>query len=261
LVVALLVGVAFFVVPFVEMLVIFAVGPRIGWDTTVTLLVLFSAAGAWLVKREGLGALRRIQNGLQAGRMPTSHMVDGFLVLLSGALLLCPGFVTSALGILLILPPVRSRANRLAGDAIRTRVSRRIRTVGARLNDDPVGSGPGTFAGPASNGARPNGARANTAGPHGAGTNGARPNGARPNGARPNPAGATGQGYAGGSAGAASANQRRAYRRPDEAEPDLTGDGVWGARVRRGPVDDLDVIDLDGEEIVFGQGELGPSGF
>jgi UPF0716 protein FxsA len=263
--VALLLGVAFFVVPFVEMIVIFAIGPRIGWDTTVTLLVLFSAAGAWLVKREGLDTWRRIQNGLQAGRMPTTDVVDGFLVLVGGALLLCPGFVTSAVGILLILPPIRAMANGVAGDAIRTRVKRRIRTVGSRLNDEPMAPrsqarshAPHNGAGPTA-GAWASSAHADAASPYAAQAGGSGPNGMGSNGMGPNGTGHNG------AAGSDSpfGTPHRAYRRPDETEPEpeTAGSDVWGARVRRGPVEDFDVIDVDGEEIVFGQGELGPSGF
>ena len=83
-------GVAFFAVPFIEILVIIEIGTRIGWDTTVTMLVVLSAGGAWLVKREGFDSWRRVQTGLNQGRMPTSDVVDAFLVLTAGVLLLCP---------------------------------------------------------------------------------------------------------------------------------------------------------------------------
>jgi UPF0716 protein FxsA len=246
--VALLLGVAFFFVPFVEMVVIFAIGPRIGWDTTLTLLVLFSAAGAWLVKREGLDTWRRVQDGLNAGRMPTTDVVDGFLVLMSGILLLCPGFVTSTLGILLLLPPVRALARGVAGDAIRTRVSRRIRTVGSRLNDDPISRTQprGGAGGPRTTNGAAGAAGAQFATGTAAGGTAAGPFAS--SGARPSGGGAPGSG-----------DPHRAYRRPDEHAPE--SERVWGARVRNGRSEDFDVIDLDGEEIVFGQGELGPSGF
>ena len=184
--------------------------------------------------------------------MPTSHVVDGFLVLVAGALLLCPGFVTSAMGVILLLPPVRSFANGVAGDAIRTRVSRRIRTVGSRLADDPVQGAPRTHGGPGptTNHSRPNATFSNGGPPRGS-TNGSHSTGPR-NGGTP---------FGDPGPGSADANQQRAYRRPDEAETEPSAAGVWNANTRRGPVDDLDVIDLDGEEIVFGQGELGPSGF
>src|SRR5688572_30775612 len=65
-------------------------------------------AGAWLVKREGLGMAARVQRELTAGRVPTNALADGFLLMFAGALLLIPGFLTDVVGILLLLPPVRA---------------------------------------------------------------------------------------------------------------------------------------------------------
>jgi UPF0716 protein FxsA len=218
--VAVLLGVLFFFVPLIEIFVILKISVVLGPVPTLACLVLLSAAGAWLVKREGLDSFRRIQTGLRQGRMPTVDVVDGFLVLLAGALLLTPGFVTSVLGLMLALPPIRAFTGERVADMIRKRVSKRIRDVGSRLADDPIAQANGSAMGD----------HART-GPMGNGS-------AQANGA------GTQQG-------------ERAYRRPGEPNPDDAK--VWGARVRDHDEADLDVIDVDGEEIVFGQGELGPT--
>jgi len=96
------------VVPIAELYVIIQVGQSIGALQTVALLILVSMVGAWLVKREGLGLAARVQREVSAGRVPTDALADGFLVLLAGALLLTPGFLTDIVGILLLLPPVRA---------------------------------------------------------------------------------------------------------------------------------------------------------
>lgn len=98
----------FLAVPFVELYVIIQVGHAIGALNTIALLVLVSAAGAWLVKREGTGVLRRAQAKVNAGAVPGKELVDGVLILLAGALLLTPGFLSDVVGILLLLPPVRA---------------------------------------------------------------------------------------------------------------------------------------------------------
>lgn len=103
---------AFLVVPIAELAVIIAVGSEIGVLNTVALLIVVSVVGAWLAKREGLGVLRRIQAQLDAGRMPGAELVDGFLVLFAGALLLTPGFLTDCLAVALLLPPVRAVVRR-----------------------------------------------------------------------------------------------------------------------------------------------------
>lgn len=109
-------AVLFLVVPFVELFVLLQVGQAIGVVDTIVLLVVVSVVGAWLVKREGLGVLRRAQERVAAGTVPGRELVDGILILFAGALLLTPGFVTDVVGILLLLPPVRAA---LRGSTVR----------------------------------------------------------------------------------------------------------------------------------------------
>ena len=106
-VVALLV-VLFIALPIVELAVIIQVGQAIGVLNTIAVLLLVSAIGAWLVKREGMAVWGRFQRQVQSGVVPSREMADGVLILVAGALLLSPGFVTDIFGILLLLPPVRA---------------------------------------------------------------------------------------------------------------------------------------------------------
>lgn len=125
---------AFVVVPFVELYVIIQVAHVIGALDTIALLVVVSAVGAWLVKREGLGVLRRVQQQVQGGAVPGNELVDGLLILFAGALLLTPGFVSDLLGILLLLPPVRFALRAVA----RRRLSHRVQLYGFdRLDQRP----------------------------------------------------------------------------------------------------------------------------
>lgn len=110
--------VLFIVTPLVEIYVLIQVGQVVGAVPTIAALVLISLAGAALVKREGLKAWSRLREALQQARLPAEEVVDGALVLLAGALLLTPGFVTDAIGLLFLLPPSRALVNR----AVRSRV-------------------------------------------------------------------------------------------------------------------------------------------
>jgi UPF0716 protein FxsA len=114
--------VLFVVVPFVELYVIIQIGQAIGTVDTIGLLVIVSAVGAWLVKRQGLGLLRRAQILMQQGKVPGREIVDGVLVLFAGALLLTPGFVTDLAGIALLLPPVRAAVRQVARRSLARRV-------------------------------------------------------------------------------------------------------------------------------------------
>jgi UPF0716 protein FxsA len=110
--------VLFIVVPLVELFVILQVGQLVGPYWTVAALLAISVAGAALVKREGTRAWSRFRDAIASTRLPAEEVTDGALVLLAGALLLTPGFVTDGVGFLLLLPPTRAVINR----ALRSRV-------------------------------------------------------------------------------------------------------------------------------------------
>lgn len=116
-----LLALLFLVVPFVELFLIIRVGEAIGAGATVGILVLISVVGAWLVKREGLGVLRRARARMRMGEVPGNELTDGVSILFAGALLLTPGFITDVLGILLLVPPVRAGLRRSAIRAYRRR--------------------------------------------------------------------------------------------------------------------------------------------
>ena len=97
----------FVVIPMVEIYVAVLVGHAIGALNTIGLLLLLSLAGVWLTKHEGLGVISRIRRQLEANQMPTNELIDGGLVLAGGIMLIAPGFVTDALGLLLLFPPTR----------------------------------------------------------------------------------------------------------------------------------------------------------
>jgi UPF0716 protein FxsA len=106
------------VVGVVEISVIIQVSQWIGFLNAVGLLLLVSLVGAWLVKRQGLGVMARIREQRSAGRIPTTEAFDGALILVAGVLLVIPGFVTDAFGLLLLFPPIRA--------VVRRFVSRRV---------------------------------------------------------------------------------------------------------------------------------------
>ena len=110
------------VVPIVEIATIIAVGKVIGGWQTLVLLLLESALGAWIVRREGAKAWRALTTALNTGQMPSRELADAALVLVGGTLLLSPGFVTDIFGFLLILPLTRP----LARVALETIVARRL---------------------------------------------------------------------------------------------------------------------------------------
>ena len=112
-----------------ELWVMIEVASQIGALNTVVLLVLMPIIGIWLVKRAGLGVLRRLRTTVDAGAIPHKEVVDGFLLLFAGLLLIIPGFITGAAGLLLLLPPVRAGVRALLFRSFRKRGSFALRIV------------------------------------------------------------------------------------------------------------------------------------
>lgn len=115
----------FVIIPIVELAVIIQVGQAIGVLNTVVLLLLVSFLGSWLVKREGMAVWRRFQDQVHSGVVPGKEIADGVMILLAGALLISPGFVTDVFGVLLLLPPVRA----VVRAALLRRTASRVRRI------------------------------------------------------------------------------------------------------------------------------------
>lgn len=124
-------AVVFFLVPFAEIFVIVKMSAVFGNVNTVLLMVVLSSAGAWLVKREGLDAWRKVTAGVRAGRIPTAHVIDSFVLMAAGVLLLTPGFITGVIGLLLTVPPVREVVGVVVTDRFKSRFARRHSVVDA----------------------------------------------------------------------------------------------------------------------------------
>jgi UPF0716 protein FxsA len=106
--IALIVLACFILVPLAEIAVLIEVGSWLGLGPTLALIVLTAVAGAWMLRRQGLAVLRRAQQQMQDGAAPVGEVFEGFCLVIAGALLLTPGFLTDAAGALLLLPPVRA---------------------------------------------------------------------------------------------------------------------------------------------------------
>ncbi len=132
----------FVVVPIVELWVIVEVAGSLGIVPTLALLLAISVAGSLLVRAQGLGVLRRARAMWAEGRVPTDDLLDGVLVLGAGALLLTPGFVTDAIGLLLLVPLVRRLTGSLTFGRIRQIL--RLPVAGAEF---VAGARPGGRAG------------------------------------------------------------------------------------------------------------------
>ncbi len=119
--------VLFIVVPVVELWLIIEIGSLIGVVPTIALLLADALLGSLLLRHQGRGAWRRFNAALAERRFPGREVADGLLIAVGGTLLLTPGFLTDAVGLVLLIPPSRALVRRL----LRGYFGRRFVVVGA----------------------------------------------------------------------------------------------------------------------------------
>ncbi|MGJ0483000.1 MAG: FxsA family protein [Methylomicrobium sp.] len=99
----------FLIVPFAEIYLLLTVGGIIGAFPTIALVVFTAVLGAWLLRQQGFQTLRRFQESLAQGNIPTYEIIEGPILLVGAALLLTPGFITDLLGFICLIPPLRRK--------------------------------------------------------------------------------------------------------------------------------------------------------
>lgn len=97
----------FVIIPLAEIYAFINVGGEIGVPQTLLLCVLTAALGGFIVRKQGLETLINAQKNLSSGEFPLNAIFDGLCIVVAGALLLTPGFVTDILGFSLLFPPFR----------------------------------------------------------------------------------------------------------------------------------------------------------
>jgi UPF0716 protein FxsA len=108
----LMMGVFLFLAIVIEIYVIVQVAQAIGGWETFGLLVLQALVGSWIIKIQGIASIRRIGRALDQRSTPGKELVDGFLLVMAGFLIMVPGFISTAFGVLLLLPPTRGVVRR-----------------------------------------------------------------------------------------------------------------------------------------------------
>lgn len=95
------------IVPALEIGLLVLSGQAFGLIPTVLLIITTGILGAYLAKKQGMETLRKAQQDMQYGQLPGDAIIDGLCILVGGVVLLTPGFITDAIGFLLLLPPTR----------------------------------------------------------------------------------------------------------------------------------------------------------
>ncbi len=81
---------------------------RTSWMVTLLITLVSGLIGAWYVRRQGTNVLQQMRQSLDRNQVPTEILIEGFLVLIAGALLITPGLITDIIGFSLLIKPCRS---------------------------------------------------------------------------------------------------------------------------------------------------------
>ncbi|WP_172565133.1 FxsA family protein [Vibrio navarrensis] len=103
----------FICVPIIEIGLFIQVGGFLGLWPTIGLVLLTAFVGASLVRSQGLQTLLSVQQRLQQGELPAQQIVEGVMLAVAGVLLLTPGFMTDAMGMVVLLPAPRAALARV----------------------------------------------------------------------------------------------------------------------------------------------------
>ena len=113
----------FILVPLAEIYLFITLGPKLGFPETIAVVIFTGILGASLTKSQGRKAMAKFQAAMAAGKIPAREALDGILILIAGAVLITPGFLTDTVGFLLLLPPVRSLAAGYLGKRLKGKVT------------------------------------------------------------------------------------------------------------------------------------------
>lgn len=152
---ALILLALFIGLPLLEIAVFIQVGGVIGVWPTIAATIATALAGSLLLRAQGLTVLMRARAQMDQGQLPAREMFEGVCLVLAGALLLVPGFVTDVIGLLLFVPPLRELLRRMIARHLEAKAARGE----ARIFVDGVEVGPGNAQGDGPRGPRRGGPR------------------------------------------------------------------------------------------------------
>jgi UPF0716 protein FxsA len=126
----------FTLVPLVELSILVWIGGQTQWWVPIVMVIGTGIAGAALARWQGWQTLQRIREESRQGRVPAGALIDGFLILIAGILLVTPGVLTDLFGVALLIPPIRALVKRGVAAWINRNVEVRIGSSSAAFWPD-----------------------------------------------------------------------------------------------------------------------------
>jgi UPF0716 protein FxsA len=136
----LIVGLVLISFPILELLLLIKSGQLVGFWATLAMVVAAGVLGAVIMSRQGVSVARRTREAIAQGRPPVGPVLDGAFLLLAGALLITPGFLTDVLGLALLVPPIRHKVSRWAVRSLVERAHVQLKVHEAQRRGGPAPS-------------------------------------------------------------------------------------------------------------------------
>ena len=111
----------FIFIPIIEIAIFITIGSNIGIMNTIAIILVTALAGIFLIRKKGIHLLFNAQKNLSQGIMPTEEIKGGIFLLISGLLLITPGFFTDCIGFAIFLKPVQNFIGSKAGNYFQSR--------------------------------------------------------------------------------------------------------------------------------------------
>ena len=112
----------FIFIPIIEIAIFISIGSNIGVLNTIAIILMTALIGIFLVRRKGMSLLFNAQRNMMQGIMPSEEIKGGIFLLVSGLLLITPGFFTDCIGFAMFLKPVQNFVAQKARDYFNSRI-------------------------------------------------------------------------------------------------------------------------------------------
>ena len=112
----------FILIPIIEISIFISIGSNIGILNTIAIILLTAIVGIYLVRKQGMSLLFNAQKNMMQGIVPTEEIKGGIFLLISGLLLITPGFFTDCIGFLMFFKPVQNFVSTRAKNYFKSRI-------------------------------------------------------------------------------------------------------------------------------------------
>ena len=114
----------FIFIPIIEISIFITIGSRIGVFNTISIILLTAIIGIFFIRRQGISLLFNAQRNMRDGIFPTQEIKGAIFLLVSGLLLITPGFLTDIIGFLMFVPQVQKVISRYSYNYFQSKVRR-----------------------------------------------------------------------------------------------------------------------------------------